>query len=89
MKVVPPNLQNGPDQSVPAHPVSGLAVCIENHRPVLVLEVAYQGPETARGGRDSKIRLALSPPAAMQLSRLLRRSVKSYLRSQPDQENQT
>ena len=89
MKVVPAEAHDIDGEFPEARLVSGLEVVHANHRPALVLEVACRGPQYERSGQEDMIYLALSPPAAMQLSRLLRRSVKSYLRSQPDQENQT
>ena len=87
-KVVPPDARDIAGQSPEALPVSGLEVGHANRQPTLFLEVAVQGGEYERSGREQTIRLALSLPAATQLSRLLKQAVKNYLRSEPDQKNQ-
>lgn len=58
--------------------VTSLAVSQTTNRPVLVLTVGCVRFGQADG---SRIEFALSPPAAAQLGRMLRKAVKTYLRS--------
>ena len=71
-----------------ARQVSGLEVDRAKNQPALILSVAFRGWRSSGDGHDEEIRLALSPPAAAQLSRLLKKAVKQYLRAVPEEENQ-
>ncbi len=54
--------------------VSGVGVRHATSRSVLILEIAIEG---VRG--EERIDLALSPPVAAQLARMLKKAVKAYL----------
>lgn len=62
--------------------VSGLAVDHSTSQPVLVLSV---GCDLFQSPNATHYDFALSPPAAAQLSRLLRKAMKSYLHGKLDQ----
>ena len=69
-----------------ARQVSGLEVDRTKNQPALVLSVAYRGWKRSGDGHDGEIRLALSPPAAARLSRLLKKAVKEYLRAEDEKQ---
>ena len=73
--------------------VSDLEVDRTKNQPALILLVACRGWKHSGDGYDEEIRLALSPPAAAQLSELLNDAVHEYLygprkdaRTQEDQD---
>ena len=70
------------------HQVSGLEVVQTKNQSALILSVAYRGWKRNGDGHDEEIRLALSPPAAAQLSRFLAEAVEGYLYGRP-QDDQT
>ena len=79
---VPLNVVSGLSEQVLQ--VSGLAVDQTKNQPVLILSVDY----LLFGESERKtVQLALSPPAAAQLSRMLRKAVKAYLFPEDNQES--
>ena len=57
-------------------------------RSIVSVEVTHLRLSPPRTGEAEVLHLALSPPAAAQLSRLLKKAVKEYLRAAPEEENQ-
>ena len=68
-----------PETGPPTGRLLGLEAELESSEGrVVVMSLEYQGMATTE---PSTIHLAMTPPAAAQLSRRLRKAVKAYLRS--------
>ena len=80
MKPAEPTIQNHevPDVDLPIGRLLGLQVELSPNRKTIQVSLQHQG---AASDQPDVIHLAMLPPAAAQLSRMLRKTVKAYLRS--------
>ena len=80
MKPATPTIQRHevPDVDLPIGRLLGMEVELSPNLKTMRVSLEYQGSASAQ---PDVIHLAMLPPAAAQLSRMLRKAVKAYLRS--------